>query len=343
MTIQCRTGCEQQIYYEEFPFPDGFIYYLPLNPDKIIHNCPNLPKDIVEDPWPNYPELSSDIAGENFWKEYRKYPNNYMSDKNYHDMLDFASYELSSQFFKQDEELSLLRKSLVNTQLTCVLFPSPFMYQYIVNEEYTSGVNWTDLLELSSKYEALKDYKSATTALLLQNQITNDQIDKILELISKEKNIPNDQRKEIFNINISALELRDDYYRKVEDVIKSFIRKKYSKLGDLKSDFPDLYVDANEHRAKTSKHIKHKNDDVIEFLSFGACVRILKYNQRNKKDWKVIDYDIIDKAYFIVNRRNDTDHSTDPTLVSSIPKETKALGFIYSKEIIDFFDNLEYV
>lgn len=45
MTIQCRTGCGEQITYEGIDFPDGFKYLLPLNSDETIHNCPNLPPD----------------------------------------------------------------------------------------------------------------------------------------------------------------------------------------------------------------------------------------------------------------------------------------------------------
>ena len=43
MTIQCRTGCGEQITYEQYAFPDGFIYFLPLDLDETIHNCCNIP------------------------------------------------------------------------------------------------------------------------------------------------------------------------------------------------------------------------------------------------------------------------------------------------------------
>ena len=46
MTILCRTGCNQQVIYEENEFPDGFIYLLPVNLDGTIHNCKNLSEKI---------------------------------------------------------------------------------------------------------------------------------------------------------------------------------------------------------------------------------------------------------------------------------------------------------
>ena len=51
MPIQCRTGCQEQVNYEHFPFPDGFVYFLPLNLDGSIHDCKNL-------------RLSHDIKGQ---------------------------------------------------------------------------------------------------------------------------------------------------------------------------------------------------------------------------------------------------------------------------------------
>ena len=42
MPIQCRTGCQEQVNYEHFHFPDGFTYFLPKNLDDSIHDCKNL-------------------------------------------------------------------------------------------------------------------------------------------------------------------------------------------------------------------------------------------------------------------------------------------------------------
>jgi len=36
------------------------------------------------------------------------------------------------------------------------------------------------------------------------------------------------------------------------------------------------------------------------------------------------------------------DHYSGENIEESIPKESKTLGYIYSKEIIEFFENLKY-
>ena len=111
------------------------------------------------------------------------------------------------------------------------------------------------------------------------------------------------------------------------------------------SDILKLYFKANELRSNPSKHITYSHDDVIEFLSFGACVKILKDNRKNKEkeDWNVIDYDIIDYAYYVVNRRNDMDHYSDEKIEESVSKDSKILGYIFSNDIIDFFEKLEHI
>ena len=37
------------------------------------------------------------------------------------------------------------------------------------------------------------------------------------------------------------------------------------------------------------------------------------------------------------------EHYSDDKLEESIPKESKALGYIFSKDIIDFFEKINYV
>ena len=40
MSIMCKTGCNQQVTYENIEFADGFVYFLPRNLDTTIHYCP---------------------------------------------------------------------------------------------------------------------------------------------------------------------------------------------------------------------------------------------------------------------------------------------------------------
>ena len=348
MAISCRTGCGKQIIYELYPFPDGFIYFLPLNLDETIHDCPNLPENTAG-LWPN--EESVPRGGDiiEYVEKRKLVPNDYSMEYAGTDIQIKYEFEriVGSRLTNEEKEkeyISLYKDGIINLHIRCLLFPSPFMYNYGDDLEINStNERITDLIELSMCYESLGNFKSAITARLIQDKITHDQTEKIINLVNKENNIHSEKQQEILKLNISALELRDKFYRKVEQIIKSFIRKKYSNIKDFQKDFPSLFLNADKLRENPSKHIKHEHDDVIEFLSFGASVKILKANRKSNKNWKVIDWDIINNAYYVVDRRNDMEHYSDDKLEESIPKESKALGYIFSKDIIDFFKKINYV
>jgi len=356
MTIQCRTGCGKQIYYEPNEFPDGFVYFLPLDADeKTIHKCSSLPENHFEanahgDGWSESEKIISEEIGDDFWKMQKKYQNNYETEYGYLEMLvDVNEYELSDPSLTLEEKRvitkAITKKSLLYLQMRCILFPTPFMYNYIDDSEINpENKYYYDLIYLSYTYEAIGDYQSAITARLIQNKITNDQAEEILRLYNKEKEIPLKIQEEILELNITAFELRDKYFRKVEKIIKSFIRKKYSNINEFQKDFPEIFLDANYKRSNPTKHIKLDHEDVIEYISFGQCVKILKDNNyRKKKGWHILEYDIINHAYYVVTRRNEMDHYSDDKLEESISKETKTLGYVFSNEIFDFFEKLDNV
>jgi hypothetical protein len=375
MPIQCRTGCKEQVNYEHFPFPDGFVYCLPKNLDDTIHDCKNLRitsrlhrvnligddgtvVEKIEVPihsWSPEEKHFQDIQDNNGisgvngiekltdeeWKKlFHTSPNQYNFEYN---ELAYSSKKLVNEQVNKSlksADKNSLHKLLLNAQMRCILFPTPFLSN---NDNANEGIS--DLIYLSNLYEQLGDLESAVTSRLIQNNITQDQTVKILELVKKQKKSTGTTDEEILELNLSVQELRNNYFRKVENMIKSFIRKKYTKRDYLKKDFPILYQKANKLRGNTSKHVEHTNEDVVEFLSFGQCVNILKTNlkDRKKEEWHIIDWDIINHAFYVVDRRNDIDHYSGGNLEESIPKESKTLGYVFSKEIIEFFENLNHV
>lgn len=369
LPIQCRTGCKEQVNYEHFPFSDGFIYLLPKNLDGTIHDCKNLriPPRIhhVKSHVPDSGKIIEFEVKIETWSEDEKkfqdlqdkeheQKDNGISDKEWIDLFETTPNQYNYEYFdlttnkesnsiiksknnKNDIDIDLLKKKLLNLQMRCILFPTPF------HSDPNNEGNY-DLVLLSEVYEKIENYQCAITARLIQEKISQDQTNKILELIEKQKN-PKYKNKEIkIDINISAIDLRDKYYRKVEKSIKKFIRNKYSSIKELEKDFPEQFEIANSHRTKTSEHIISENNDVIEFLSFGACVKILKYNKKNreKPEWNIIDDDIITYAYFVLDRRNEMDHFTDADIEKAIPIKTRAVGYIFSKNIIDFFEKIQF-
>ena len=363
MPIQCRTGCLEQVNYEPFPFSDGFVYFLPRNLDGSIHDCKNLRTpsriehvrlinengDVVKEidsialTWSPEESHFRDIQENNGipgpdgiqeltpdeWRHlfdtspnqyYEEYDNVRYSGKN------VITSETKKELKNPSEEFR--RNVLLNIQMRCILFPTPFISEGLKDNQF-------DIIKLSLQYESLKDFESAIRARLIQEKITHDQTEKILELVKKQNDYTKTDDELIIELNLTVKELRDKYYRKVENIIKSFIRKKYLNMNDFKNDFPELHEKANNLRERSTSNIERTHDDVIEYLNFGSCVRILK-DKKSEKDspWNEIEYDVINSAYYVVDRRNEIEHDSDDELDKRVSKESKVLGYIYSKKIL---------
>ena len=231
----------------------------------------------------------------------------------------------------------LKKQGLLALQIQCLLFPSPFMGEYEYNPE--TKERYSNLNKLSRCYESLGKYKCARRAREIQDEITDDQSKKIIELYQKSESCESELLKNNFKDDITAAEFKE-LTDKVENVIKSFIRKMYPNIDELQNDFPELCSDANKHMINDSKEIKLDNNDVINFLSFGASVKILNINKKNKKkEWPYIGQLIIDYAYKVVDARNIfSAHYIDGKWDTAITKHKKAKIQILSIDILEFFE-----
>jgi len=338
MTIQCRTGCGQKITYESYEFSDGFLYFLPRNEDSSIHNCSNLPKSFFEEDWPDVGyqkelvDLMSFVA--------KDYQNEQME-------ADTSGPEEPPNLENFEPSDLLLKKDLLNAQMLCILLPSPFLIAELdfLDDEAPKGEYSTDLIELADAYKDLGDFSNACRALDIQNLITHDQSQKIFELRKQMEDKQNTKNvffesENLLEIHISVIDLRNEYIRKCERFLKSFIRKKYP-LDKLKKEFPDAYKEAEKRRGEGSKlGIEKEVDDIIENLPLGFLTNIIKIKKR-KKQWDEFDYDNLNFLYTITNVRNDIDHFSGPNLEKSMPKDNIALCYIYCKKIIQLLEDLE--
>ena len=360
MTIQCRTGCGEQITYERYDFPDGFVYFLPLNLDETIHDCPNVPHNLELKINEIFLGKDNIVEYQNPWKHedmsvsqryllyflttnYEDKPDNYIDE--YFSFELNVIHEWEKGFSWEDsfpvEEISneLKKQGLIAIQTQCLLFPSPFMGDYEYNTE--TKERYSNLNKLSRCYESLGEYKSAIRAREIQDRITDDQSKKIVELYEKSNSFESKLLKKNFKVNITATEFLE-LIDKVENVIKSFIRKMYPDINELQKDFPELCSKANELKVNDSKEIKRDNDDVIEFLTFGASVKILKINRRNKEKWSPIENFVIDYAYKIVDIRNMFRHYSDGRFETAITEHKKAKIQIYAIDLLEFFQKWDY-
>jgi hypothetical protein len=330
LTIQCRTGCGAFVLYEMRPFPDGFIYHMPRNLDKTIHNCPNLPENVVNDE-----RYENNI----YWKEYRRLAIE----------IDIRSYTDWEQESNKTKIIENYKKELLLQQINCTLFPSPLMHGYVTSDDVDlpdkeKEVWWTNLTMLSDCYENLGMLDCAITALEIQNESTNNQDKKILELFKRRKNI--DQQEVI---KITALELRDKYLRKVERTIKDIFRKKLFE-SNLKINYKDVFDEAQKNMNKDKGKIKRKYHDVFEFLTFGRCVHVLndeKSKARTEKKfdsfWYKFDRELIEQLYALVRIRNSIDHYSDDNLEDDLDEHEKEKGVRYCESVLNYFENLKYV
>jgi tetratricopeptide (TPR) repeat protein len=361
--IPCRTGCNQQVDYEHICFPDQFIYFLPKNKDGTIHKCPNFPIIVEKDMETSWSKEEQELQEKIDRVRFAVFKN----DVERAEAIKQLEQEIDScpnQFYRQYEEIestSILphmeneaypdspppekRKpdsafyegDLLNIQLRCVLFPSPFNFS-------PSVMRKPDLLWLAECYENLNKYECAIIARMIQDRISYDQGTKILEL-EKLKN--NFQLKKIIKVDKSIVDIRDEDVRNVEKTIKKFIRKNFS-IEDFKKINLQLFNELNKHREdrnETRTTTLGELDDVFERLTLGQCIMIINKLRKIEEFTKFtqIKREHIHRMEWLKeNFRNENDHAIG-NVEKEFTEEDKILAITYSKTIIDYMDKLELV
>ncbi len=351
MPIQCRTGCLEQVNYEEIEFPDGFAYLLPRNIDGAIHDCKNL--QITDyDSWsPEESKMMDMIIPLGRESKNKKKideilettPNMYHSQ--YFDRLLQISH---NRIFENDElpkdkrmpEGEMTKIMLLNVQMRCNLFPTPFVLD-------PTGYGHSYLIDLAEKYEWLKEYESAIIAILIQDKITHDQGEKLIQLERLKNKIP---IKEIKNEN-TVIEIRDKYIRNLEGKIKEFLRKNYP-VKTFRESESELFLQLNEHREKRDKRRTNtigEFDDVYERLTLGQCrTIIIKHRKKMKKSegfniFTRIESESLNRMEWIVeNFRNENDHAVED-VEREFTEDDKTLAIIYTNSITDHLEKLAYI
>jgi tetratricopeptide (TPR) repeat protein len=345
MTIQCRTGCGAFVSYEMEHFADGFIYHMPLNLDKTIHNCQNLPEN------EEYNELPSHIENSTIWQEYVRYE----------EEIGVTSYGLEL-VSSEAEKLEIFKKLLVLQQIKCTLFPSPLMHGHYIFDDYDLSDSkipeeerdhwWTHLTRLSECYENLGMLDCAITALEIQNKIRLNSANKnlginskILKLYYKLKNLESSK-----DFEITAFDLWR-YINNAERTMHQFLRDNLSELT-LKNEYEKAYLKAEKNMKKDPGMVKRKFNDIFQFLTLGNCVHIFKDQKwKSKKErkfesvWMKFDYKILEKFHSVNQARVHmfAHNFEEEPLDDIIPKSDKVKNFHYCKDILKYFEDLKYV
>ena len=355
MTISCRTNCGEQIDYEKFEFPDGFIYYLPKNTDGSIHNCPNLPKDgmygrvsAIHEEYSEEEKIGKEIVDESYELMQEAY-----GDLSYWDLVAETKDEVDYDGQTYEEAK---KKELLKLQMRCLLFPAPFMewdhtdlFAPEEHDDFDELIS-KDLELLAYSYEGQGMLDCAIRALTIQNFTTNDQNPRILELTYKKNKTQKNQEVEKKIEAKTVNELRENL-RRVERTIKNFIRKQYSSIEVFRKEFPEIYSEASRNQKIGIEKIKREHNDVIEFITIGDAHRIIKEKKSEfvKKEelgknlWKKIDWEIINDIFACKNTRNGIDHYSGKNIENDFDYDAKSLCFLQCEEIINFFEKLELV
>ena len=263
MTIQCRTGCGQQVYPALYYFSDGFVYALYMDFDDLPHHCSNIPDNYYDD-WPN----SWDADGN------RIHVNNYEDFFNelfYMRIMRYAEIEGAFPLYcKSNYKTEIIEIDLEQTKTCCNVLPMPF---YQIDPEQDETIY--NLTQLSDCYFQLGKIDDALLALTIQHKITNDQMTHMTTLEKKQRVIPTS------NTKLTVQSIKD----KVQDI--EFRIKKYLRQFPIKEIF-----EYNEmKRAKIEKHLRNqiildkaKERDEIDALSLGDCESILYYFKNKLKN-----------------------------------------------------------
>lgn len=356
MVILCRTGCGEEISYEEFEFEDGYVYYLPRNLDGSIHNCENLPED------GNYGEYSShektcpvdERIGTEFTEKMFE-----LRDKG-----NMAIAETENPDFVRDREPTKKeiqdnrKKRLLKMQICCVLYPAPFLkWDYTALQiDYAPSESWkfSDLVTLAECYSILGMTQCEKTALLIQNIVTGGQSSKILELEKKSTDfvMENEEIKSIESLSVNHLQQK---LRELEKGIKDFLRKQFKSTADFKTDFPEIFSEAKRKQSNDNEIIKKNNQDIFEFMTFGEALKVIRYKKTESRKnqsrtrqmsatiWDKFGFDEINRLSSCVHVRNQIAHYSDVDIESSFNNDEKIIHFLYCKQLIGFFKDLENI
>jgi len=320
------------------PFADGFIYHMPWNLDKTIHNCPNLPENVVNDE-----RYENNI----YWKEYRRLAIE----------IDIRSYTDWERESNKTKIIENYKQQLLLQQINCTLFPSPLMHGYVTSDDVDlldgeKELWWTNLTVLSDCYENLGMLECAITALEIQNKISlnsaNKNLDinsKILRLYYKLENIESSE-----DFEITGLDLWE-YIKNTERIIHQFLRDNLSELT-LKNEYEKAYLEAEKNMKKDPGIVKRKFNDIFQFLTLGNCVFIFRDQKwKSKKEhksesiWMKFDNKILEKFHSVNEARVQMyAHNFEEEPMDDIVSNSDIVkNFHYCKDVLKYFEDLKYV
>ena len=129
-------------------------------------------------------------------------------------------------------------------------------------------------------------------------------------------------------------------FNKCESLLDSLLRKKCENQELLSDEFAKEFDEAEKTRLNENpKIINHEFDDPIEFMKLDTKLYIL--NQK-KIEWNEIPKHIFDAFFQIKTIQNLSANQKNEHLGKDLSLDTKLLGKLYCRKIINFFENSNF-
>ena len=368
--ISCTFGCGQQVSFEYRNFSNGYSYLIYRDfDDDNFHDCPKIPHHEL-----NWTRNSSEIIIElqNQGMDIKNEVNNSEFKKLFWRNEEFHSVNMiisDDESENTESEKRELRRSLEASKVMCSILPIPFFRLFQSRESNTTYL----LTKLAEKYQKNGDYDDASIALTIQNEITHDQTDRIIELqniIAKKSNMPEldpvqDVLEKIYSNFSSKLEQENEFekikrekmnylHEKVEaDRVKMHYLKQ--KEEDIKKmDWKKFKTETDEMLGRVNKD-KRWTDKVFEFnqnnKTFETGKKVNKLIKIFEEKWDVIPKELED--WKIENKKQfedftETFKSSEESLnqnsirvnsVSKIREKIRKVERMLKSFAIESFDN----
>ena len=369
--ILCKMGCGQEVSFEIRNFSDGYSYVIYRDfDDDNFHDCPKIPHHELN--WTNnsskiileLQKKGMDIENEVNDSEFKKLF--WMHDE-FHTI---ESSILLSESENIESEKQELQRQLESAKVMCNILPIPF-FRLFQNEE----TNTTYLLTtLAEKYRGIGDYENASNALTIQNEITGDQTDRIMELqkiIDKKINVPEldpaeigkkklkfahakellqkqkefekeekikkepNEIKQHSSIEVPTVNVVREKIRKVERMLKSFILKSFNDdINQFKDKFPEICEDAERKREISKKDVLDVPEGNI--MDYITLGTIIMIITKHSKYFPEWNYHYNPSLHNIRQFRNNYDHYTGENMEEFFSNENKILVNIFSDKLLRY-------
>jgi hypothetical protein len=375
--MTCLTRCSEDVTYHRSEFPHG-EYLLPLNSDGSIHRCPVLRSD-EDDVFTQHNAIIADAETGQQYGELL------------YELQMIILPDIAEIYSQSDPEYLVITEFLKKLFLINHICPEPFTEgitnSYPLENGVASILGWIRLLyhhigDENSSNEAKRLEKAINFSASIYYSKNNPQLEELSEKRSEiSDEMPIKDLEEIIkncaestenrlksnetdleetkidyndNENYSVPKLLE-YHTEIERELKSYLRKRIS-VEDIEKYFLSCYNRATKNLKNRVGLVKRSNNDIIEYLTFGDALKIIKkeHNIKKKDHHKMSEFEKnprfdfkIDKIHlthleYVKDVRNDTSHITEKNDDILIDSNDRLIIYLAYLQLTEFFKTAKF-